>query len=462
MAQMIYNGVTLPAVNIMRFEQRALEDDSHTDWYCTEFDFTVNSIINSSYIRVTSGGSVLTNPADIMTTLRSLLLARRKPLSLKFNGVELIPKAPLGNRGTVDAQNGPKPVTCQLIQLTDTTFLMNYHMRASYWENNTVAPGATRINRRSSPVLYNRWSETVDIDGLNLTRRTRQGKFVIRSDNSQGFIADEVRTQMAVVSIPPNFLRESASYTVDPSGLAMQYRVTDQEVYKMPPSPAFKAEGEYTETAPGYGGPRRHGRVRVKLYGDRSANSQARLAEAALTIAMSKLRQNISVSNFPELIFTDASMRLGMYENWVEVSLACEYAIDKKAVRPAFATGGAQSSRVAAFFGNGLINIPFERLPGIGAGLTYTPLTDDAFAKGYTPGYLERGSAGLLIQAAAYFDPSITLDKNILVPQTTGEGSAISTPTRTDLTLIPVLNTVGGSQMNFGLQPGQAGQKQES
>src|SRR5207247_1612234 len=109
---------------------------------------------NVNYLSVISGElyNAVTppaNPTEIMKQIRNKLLQPRRALSVKFNGVELIPKMSYTvNSQTVvpavDSANGPKPQSCNIIELTNETFLVTYHIIASYWEkantNNTFTP----------------------------------------------------------------------------------------------------------------------------------------------------------------------------------------------------------------------------------------------------------------------------------------------------------------------------------
>src|SRR5690606_15107838 len=115
--------------------------------------------------------------------------------------------------------------------------------------------------------------EIIEIDDRNYSRRTREGKYRIRSDNFQGQIADQFRRDLAVVSIPNGFLRKSAKYTQTPDGLGLEYHIVDEEVYKPPPAPAFKAQGSYTEEVT-RGGVNRYCEVNVRLEGDKITDQE--------------------------------------------------------------------------------------------------------------------------------------------------------------------------------------------
>lgn len=397
MSELTYNGVSLPYPLTTQFTQEAVDDDAPgglpTDWISLKFDITVQTIINASYLEMLAPGLVgrTTNPADIMQRLRTNLMTKRKALSFKFNGKELIPKVQLGNKGTVDARNGPSPQSCTFMELTDTTFLMTYRIVAYYWEANlfqtTAAGNLAIVNLPSATVLFNRWTETVEFDNCQMATRTREGKFMIRSDNSQGRIADEMREQMAVTSIPPGFLRASSRYTVSPDGLAIAYTIIDKEAYKMPPPPAFEAEGEYTESC-GKLGAIRHAEMRVKLKGDNSLRSgvdkQPQLILACFAVIFQKLKMRGAGvllergQTSPNGTLESFSMRVWLYENIVECN-----------------------ARVMFRFNKSLL---FGGPHPIGA-ITTTPLSTDI--KQYTPAYRGRGHSNILLQAASYYDPTI-------------------------------------------------------
>ncbi len=434
MSLLIYNGVSLPYPLTTQFTQEAVRDDSPggipTDWICTKFDITVQTIINADYILSLAPdiAGTTSNPVDIMKVIRSRLLAQRKVLSFTMNGRELIPAILPGNKGGVDVRNGPQPQSCTIMELTNTSFLMTYRIVAHYWENNKVTTTndvLTVTNRTTSPILFNRWTETVDMDSCQMSTRTREGKFMIRSDNSQGRIADEMRNQMAVVSLPEGFLRASSRYTVSTDGLAIAYTVVDKEVFKMPPQPAFEAEGEYTESC-NKAGAIRYADVRVKLKGDNSNKAtrgrQDELVVAVFSIVTIKLRSRGAGilleknQKEPNGLIESFSIRTWMYENIVECS-----------------------ARVMFKF-NGVL---LFNAPGVRSNVTFTPLSDFV---DYSPLYQARGTANLLLQAAAYYDPNL-------------QTSSLR-PAATTLVDGPVLDGDIKIQMP-GVQPGKAGKDGE-
>lgn len=402
MSLLSYNGIYFPYGATTDFVQEALRDDlSDTDWYCTKFDISTQAVVNINYLQLLAPDLVNLpregrGPADIMDVIRTRLIQHRRSLAFTFNDRNLIPSVQNGLPGTVDAQNGPKPQYCKIDQLTDTSFLITYRIIAHYWENPNPSSGSfDPTNAPGNVALYNRWSETMDINKMGYTKRTRNGKMMIRSDNVQGFIADQVRAQMCIVGVPRGFLRESASYTVTPDGLAIQYQVVDAEQFKMPPAPAFEARGEYIESTP-LGGALRFGEVRIHLKADK-VTSQATLVDIATSVAVAKVKLGSNNNRpLPSFRLKDVALiqmgaiKVWMYDNEVEVQLKVMYKANKK-----------QRFRQMRF---GFIN-------------TDTPGSDGNAGQNYTPAYKDRGSASRFLQAARYYDPSL---QNVVLGENNG------------------------------------------
>lgn len=397
MSILSYNSITLPYSDVTSFDQQVMYEDSRTDWFCTRYDIAVRCLINVNYISliapalVEGSNPTTTNPAAIMTYLRKRLMAPRNRLSFTFNGIDLVPQTQLalGSNtrlpGTVDAQNGPMPQNVSFGLMTGTTFTLNYRIIAHYWENNATGPFPLP-NQTGSSVLYNRWTETVDIDNLNVTTRTREGKFVIRSDNADGQIADYYRDQFAIVGVPLRFLRLSSQYMQSPDGLALAYRVVDREQFKMPPNPAYYSDGEYIESFP-LDGAWRFGDFRLLLRGANDT-SQSELINTALVISKQKYDRVLGGDSSLLSFAVNTSLRVNAYQNEIELRTRRQYAASPSLV------GG-----YAAFAGQDLV---------------YQPGTDDKTNSQLKKTYPTGGTANRLLVAAAYFDPSLDTASNAI------------------------------------------------
>lgn len=417
MSNLTYNGITLPYCNCTSFQQEAIYDDQgNTDWCLVKFDIEVQCLLNANYKDwIDADGTIgdtdwetTTNPATMMRIIRKKLLEPRQKLSYTFNGQDLIPRTQNFINGVlttvnIDAQNGPKPQYCNIQLFTNTSFIITYKIIAHYWErlSTAISNVPPTDNGTGNMVLFNRWTEAIEIDDKNFSKRIRTGKFMIRSDNYTGQIADEIRSQMAVVGVPYGFLRESSNYTVTPDGLAIQYRIVDKEAFKMPPQPAFKASGRYKESLPGYGA-MRHVEVQLKLEGDKNTN-QALLLQKAFQICTTKLRMNGITTNF-EATPTGGHFVVDMYENIVEVQLSA-----MAPVNPNVIPGDPSVPVQAKTRLYGAAGIRWQAV-------TFTPGSDDVSPIG--PNYLDRGTADRLLRAAAYFDPSLT---NVVLNKVIGQ-----------------------------------------
>ncbi len=432
MSILTYNDVILPYAHTTSFTQSAEYEESRTDRCYTKFDISLQAIVNSDYIYLlapdlTAGGEATTkSPSDIMKVIRSRLLKQRKILSFKFNGYELIP-TPTTNEGavnqipgSVDAKNGPQPQSCDIIELTNTTFLIKYHIIAYYWENNTVTPGAnpTALNRPGNGVIYNRWTETVDIDRRIYTTSTRKGKYLIRSDNLEGNIADKYRAQMCLLGIPPGMIRQSTNFTVTPDGLGVEYNVVDKEVYRFPPEGIHEASGKYYETSV-KNGALRHGEVHITLKGS-PLTDQGSMAQLAVKIAAAKLIINgaFIVGEDPGggggtgfRLLEKMVVECDMYDNVVEVKMRAR-------MKPAIKGAAGDPTKKWS--------VDFNRI-------AFTPTGTGALVNTAPPYFPLQGAAELMLEAAAYFDPSL---RGVKVDPTT-------------------------DQLNAGLQVGQAGKTKE-
>lgn len=446
MSIITYNGVTLPYANTTKFAQEAIYDPKgRVDRILTKFSISVQATVNYNYLTLLStqlldanGNPLTTNPADIIMNIRSLLLQPRKSLSYTFNNRNILPLIVTGNKGTVDAKNGPMPQSCEILPLTNTSYIIQYTIVTHQWENNSFDNGLIKSNQKTSPVLYNRWTESVDIDQSQYSTRTREGSFGIRSDNVQGLTVDQLREQMTGLVIPLGFLRISQHYTTSADGLSLDYRVVDKEFFRVPPESAYEAEGTYTETTTNMTAFRK-GIVRVKLRGPNKqsnigvpiSNLQEFLIRSALGEVFLKFQINgiILTDNNPNLpanaVLIDTSISPDMYDNSVEVT--------------AVAWINAQINTTKDF------SLNIQRM-AIGT-------TDSRTSNGKQPLPLPYGTANLLLQAAAYYDPN----KNVQALAPLQAGNPVGGPILVQIAKNPQTE----SNMPTGLIPGQAGKQGE-
>lgn len=472
MSVLSYNGIVLPYAHTTVFNQTALRDkEGDTDFYATKYEIQVTTILNSAFLytipekfldylskSTDNEGQSTATPASMMRSIRHYLLLPRKSLSFVFNGVEMIPQPIDGNKGTVDCQNGPKPEFCKIVQLSDDSFIMTYSITAIYWDKLKQDDNGTKMEK-GNPVLYNRWSESVDIDECEFTIRTRSGVFCIRSDNQDGGQADEWRDRMAVVGVPPGFVRQSSNYTISPDGLSLQYKIVDREVFKPPVYPSYKSSGRYTETTT-HNSAQRHGECTVRLEGAKWVR-QSDLVKNALIIAISKLGiagnanlkkvspkdagNDVGSASFGYVgakFFTFlefGSITIDLFNNIVDVTLRCRLAPNKGRIFGLAGLNDYTENKEAKKLTD-LDNQSRGRL-------CYTVGTSAGYSgerKYYTRGY-----ANILLEAAKYYDPD---NVNLEI----GERAD-----RSQITINQPIPTDNQTQLNKGTRVGQAGKKGE-
>lgn len=295
-----YDGISLPYSENTKFEQEVVYDDfSQTDAVATKFTVHTQFLVNKNFLRMMdpdtweNSQNVDYSAADMVNALGYRLRRPRRSLSLKFNGVEMVPD-PEGP-GTVDAMNGPKPLYFRFVQLTSETFICEYGIEAVYVDTRRITgnDNVTELTKSSNAgggVLYNRWEETVTIDECQYSKRTRTGKMTLRSDNPKGLTPDKLRREFCIVSVPDGFVRDSSEFRQSPDGLSIDYTIVDREVFRLPPTGSYKAEGLYRESGKGFNSALRYAECQVRLYGTRLSD-QAVLLLTAIRIVSTKLNQ---------------------------------------------------------------------------------------------------------------------------------------------------------------------------
>lgn len=403
MAKVSYNGINLPYPLHSNFSMESVYDESGTDRIYTKIAATVQCLVNTDY--ASSCGLTLdstSNVVQMMRMMRNKLMQPRKRLSVWVGNRDLVPNRAMVP-GDVDAKNGPQVKSCVISQFDDYSFLVSFSVEGNYWENFTNDRAAELdINKPGNTVLSCRWSDSIEMDQSMYSRRIREGTYVIRSDNAGGLTVDGVRESFAMFGLVAGFQRTRANYRVHPDGLKMSFTLEDVEKYFMPPKPAYEADGTYTESTTNNGA-HRWAECNVRLRAPKDA-SKVELIRTALTVMMTKLRQANSVINTasrdgqnftlfrvqPFNILSSSVIRTQLYDNSCEVSARFMMSPNGRTVI------------------NGVSTIDWRTI-------AYSPAGSPPNSP--PPAYYARGTAGLVLRAAAYFDPSLA---NLSILQTQG------------------------------------------
>lgn len=277
MTQLVYNNITLAAITTPQFSQEAVYDASHSDYLYTKYTIGVKAVFNPAFAP-SAGGSE--TPAQTMLRVKNCLMTQCQQLVFSMgNGTQLIKNPADGV--PEDVKHGPFPLKCNIIEITEATFLVDYAVETYMTE---CCAGTT------PPYISNRWSETDDIDENMYTKRTVKGRIIFRADqiNSKKFnngpSADSYRGLVPppALALQPNFARISMNFMVPEDGLSLDYTIIDQELYCQPPEGATKFTGEHTVTTSK--GAVYSDVITATLYGNATTSKSLLLARAAQLI----------------------------------------------------------------------------------------------------------------------------------------------------------------------------------
>jgi hypothetical protein len=220
-------------------------------------------------------------PSQTVARLSHMLQVPRKGLIYSAGGSPLLSVvAPSGltTDQVIDAANGPTPGPL-IVQTLKSE--VAWQISLSVEAHVVDCPEGQKPN-----YLSHRWTETMDVDRHAMTKRTRQGTIVTRSDLIKGTSPDILRGLVAP-GLEPDFIRTSSSYTLSPDGLQLSYRFVDEEQYLMPPDGASEAEGEFFVYA-GRGGANRAAECRVRLRSSKDID-KGTLISRCMSICLAKI-----------------------------------------------------------------------------------------------------------------------------------------------------------------------------
>ena len=240
-----YNGIDLGLVKTVRIQQEPHWDDSHTDVLWFDFTLSVETIFavntNLSTIPVVDG-AVAIAVDDLIAELRHMLMVPRRDLTYRVSGIAGRNMFSVGAVGGVananDANNGPQPVSCDIVQVTPQTLKIAYTVKFALAECDTQTDFAS-----------NRWEESHDYDEKGYLTIHRTGTLWVRSDMRRN--PDAMRAAV-LPPLLPDFVRKT-SYRVTKDGLALQYAITDVQKYLLPPKGCVDMRGRLAITTPNGG-----------------------------------------------------------------------------------------------------------------------------------------------------------------------------------------------------------------
>jgi len=242
MAEVQYNGVILSNCRTVDFRQEPVfSGDGSGDYLYTKYTVSVDSVFNSETHPGLDFDLVNASATSVMQAVKQQLATPRASFVYAINGEDLLVSPPAGARTstqagkTVDANLGPV-TSVHVKSLSENTFIVC--LTVTTWICDCSG---------GSAIISNRWTSDFEIDEEQYVRIVVQGKVVTRADLNVN--PDTLRGVLAP-SIFYGFVRKSAHYTIHENGLSLDYRYEDQEVYRVPPQPAYTAEGDFKMSSP--------------------------------------------------------------------------------------------------------------------------------------------------------------------------------------------------------------------
>lgn len=263
-----YDDLRIEYCRTLVFEMSQDYDPSGTDGTYTHFVIKVRGFL--SY-----GGFPTADSAVIVSQIKSRLEAPRRPFTYRIGStvVVSVPNPP-------DAKLGPKPLPATVTAVNSGLFYVE--CGCEVWQVGCDNECDTR-----DPVVSLRWTQTESFDQNWYSRLRTKGLLIVRADLRQ--CADNFRP-LATPPVLPDYQRLSSEYTLSPDGLQLEFSFDDQEVDRLPPDLATKAQGQYSVELirPGY---RRIGTVTISLEGPKGTSRKDLLTRAVL-MALTKLAQD--------------------------------------------------------------------------------------------------------------------------------------------------------------------------
>lgn len=268
---LIYNCIQIRNCNTTRFEQVTLYDDSHTDQVGTKYTISVIGYIhydpNARITVLAHQQPAPTSAADLWSDIRNALMVPRAGFSYFVGTKEpanngecilaVMPPVPgdinlfvmgpiegpfsiVGAKNLRDTQSGPRPISCEIQQITGNTVF-----RVQYTIELHVADCDNITNPNESGVLSNRWSMSDSIDDNLMTTRRLKGRLMLANST---FNAHAFRN-FVVPRLQRGMRRQHMNFEVTSDSLHLNYEVVDKEIAFSAPYPATRWHVVYTESA---------------------------------------------------------------------------------------------------------------------------------------------------------------------------------------------------------------------
>lgn len=245
---LIYNSIELQVEHVNEFRQTPVYSADGKDLLYTHIFISTRSIWNA---RATSNNGKCA--AESIADMRQALLTPRKVLRFVVPsggaaGESVMLECPLkranGERYPCDANNGPAPVSLNVVEIIgEWMCVVDYAIECWVVECETM-----------NAIRSHRWDMTHDINRDYLTTRYINGTAVLRADylnrTTPRTHADSFR-HVLFHPVPDGFTRTKVFTKIRPDGLTIDYTIVDEEqsypIDQSRSNAILRVEGRYTE-----------------------------------------------------------------------------------------------------------------------------------------------------------------------------------------------------------------------
>jgi hypothetical protein len=263
MSELTYNGVALSYIRTREFRQEPMfsGDVQNQDYLYTHYHIAVECAFN-----VNLAPAILADPdpTTTMTRVRAALMVPRQALAFTINGVSLQTQ-PAGGIASAqatrltDANNGPIPRGCNILKISENTFIVQFSIDT--WVVDCTGGGGLSTN--PPQFISNRFVTEFDINRTQYVTITTRGRVITAANVN---VNPDVLRGVIAPQLPAGMVCNRMHFTVQENGLALEYTFEDQEVFREPPQPMYRAEGEYIASTPNGVNCIREARVKVTGY----------------------------------------------------------------------------------------------------------------------------------------------------------------------------------------------------
>lgn len=304
-----YGDVRFSYVRTADVQSAPQQDPSGVDHVYTAHTIALEAVIAAG----DTGGPWLPGelPADTLSRLQHKLEIPRRRFTYKVGGRVLYDVTGQIGDGARDADEmiGPVPKVHGIKRVTDQTFIVTWTV--------TVHLRGCKDVRQTFASL--RWTQTHSQDEAQYSTLRMTGRLLCTRSMLVGLQSIDDLRWVVTPPVPPDFIRTSSEWTVQPDGLAADFSFVDEERYNTPPAGTTRIRGHFIRSTNNFGA-MYVAEVRVRLTGKKET-PKSTLMGMCVAVALDKLtRANIATQDGSVLI-KDGVFLETLETNEVEVML---------------------------------------------------------------------------------------------------------------------------------------------